>query len=341
MLFIGAGASTTLGIPDMRGMTKVVTNELGKRDPDYGAMLSEAIARLENSGIVPDIENLLGAMEASIDPDRVWDEVGSKIAVVMPTGKFKPLPHADKVSKLVEQMKLEIGKVCQNIDRPKAISQYKDLFDRVIGVVGNSFGAGSINVPNIFRTIVTTNYDVSLEYFFRRSNADYSEGFEVDGRNRLVFTGNWKVGVELIKIHGSISYTEEHGVLRQVEVPIGSSTLFDPIMSTIMIYPAGEKSISRRPYFDLYSKFRERLFNDNNILVVIGSSFRDIAIRNMIEDWLRMGTHRALLICSRSPKNHRSLFPNDLRDRVGTVAIDISVSGWSTHIAENIRRIGG
>ncbi len=339
MLFVGAGASTSLGIPDMQGMVNTVYRNVEKEDPDYAQIIREIGVRFQHAGITLDIENLLGALEASLEPEKVWNEVGPKIAAVLTESSQKPLPYEDKVPSLVSKIKQVISNLCQSIDYAKAVTQYGQLFD----ALKESNGGTINNLPSLYRTVVTTNYDVAIEYYFRQAGIAYSEGFKSDDFGRFVFAEAWgndtRRAVDLIKIHGSISYAEENVVIERVEVPVGGSSLYGPVARRIMIYPAGEKSITRRPYFDLYNRFRSNLLSDlyDSTLVVVGSSLRDIAIRNIIEDWLAIKKDARLFIFGRSAEAVQNSFPAKERAKIFARNLSIPSQGWDYMIRDEIR----
>ena len=70
-------------------------------------------------------------------------------------------------------------------------------------------------------------------------------------------------------------------------------------------YPIYEKHISQDPFFTLYQYFRWKLFHEE-IVIVIGYSFRDPSINSAFSDWIHSGPSSRLIIVSR-PQNHKAI----------------------------------
>ena len=71
-----------------------------------------------------------------------------------------------------------------------------------------------------------------------------------------------------------------------------------------MLYPIYEKYVTRDPYFTLYEYFRKSLSNED-ILIVIGYSFRDLAINNTFSEWLRSKPECRLIISKKGPREYQ------------------------------------
>jgi hypothetical protein len=102
-----------------------------------------------------------------------------------------------------------------------------------------------------------------------------------------------------------------------------------------LIYPAGEKSITTYPFYDLYYRFREHLKGDFRALA-LGFSFRDLAIRNIFVDWLRRTPKAKLLVYARSARSREELFPSDVRSRVLLKDVDFNSPTWLAGFAEDL-----
>jgi hypothetical protein len=66
-----------------------------------------------------------------------------------------------------------------------------------------------------------------------------------------------------------------------------------------MIYPVYEKYISREPFYSLYTAFRRNLLEEQ-VIVVIGYSFRDISINNAFLDHIRTNENLRIIVCAKS-----------------------------------------
>ena len=66
MIFLGAGASSSLGIPTLQEFSEYVFNELKKRG--HEELINEIIDSLEHFNITPDFESLYSILEGLVDP---------------------------------------------------------------------------------------------------------------------------------------------------------------------------------------------------------------------------------------------------------------------------------
>lgn len=66
-----------------------------------------------------------------------------------------------------------------------------------------------------------------------------------------------------------------------------------------MVYPIYEKYISLEPFYSLYTVFRNMLWSQE-IVVVIGCSFRDISVNNAFMDYLKSNKQARMLISVKS-----------------------------------------
>jgi SIR2-like protein len=109
--------------------------------------------------------------------------------------------------------------------------------------------------------------------------------------------------LEYIKLHGSIDWwLNEHGIIVR---SLQKENPFEVLTDRTMIYPIYEKFVSKDPFFALYQYFRRMLFKED-ILIVVGFSFRDPSINNAIVDWLSTRPYSRLLIVA-SEKNQNKI----------------------------------
>src|SRR5437588_475071 len=84
----------------------------------------------------------------------------------------------------------------------------------------------------------------------------------------------------LLKLQGSLDWwARDDG--RIVISEYGKPAYGEKLTDHIMIYPVYEKYISREPFYSLYTAFRRNL-REEEIIVVIGYSFRDISVNNAL-----------------------------------------------------------
>jgi SIR2-like domain len=117
---------------------------------------------------------------------------------------------------------------------------------------------------------------------------------------------------EYIKLHGSIDWwlTERGTIVRSLE----KDNPFEVLTNRTMIYPIYEKFVSKNHFFALYQYFRKMLFKED-ILIVIGFSFRDPSINNAIADWLSTRSCSRLLIVANEKNQNkiRAIFNDNPR----------------------------
>ena len=87
--------------------------------------------------------------------------------------------------------------------------------------------------------------------------------------------------IYLCKLHGSINWIEEGGSLFPIrEVPAVATAKG----SRVMIYPTPMKQNASfgSPYSDLFREFQGRIVRDQSVLFVVGYSFGDEHVNNLI-----------------------------------------------------------
>ena len=87
--------------------------------------------------------------------------------------------------------------------------------------------------------------------------------------------------IYLCKLHGSINWIEEGGSLFPIrEVPAVPAN----VDSRVMIYPTPMKQNASfgSPYSDMFREFQGRIVRDQSVLFVIGYSFSDEHVNNLI-----------------------------------------------------------
>jgi hypothetical protein len=157
--------------------------------------------------------------------------------------------------------------------------------------------------------IFTTNYDLLLERSFEEVNVPFFDGFigsvepffslasleadQVDQGNRLRAPLGW---TRFWKLHGSIAW-------RLRTTPDGSSTrvirrgdLAPTTDEQLMIFPSRDKYVDSRrlPFLAFQDHFRRFLSNGETVLLVIGYSFSDQHINELILDALRSNRRLAV-----------------------------------------------
>lgn len=156
--------------------------------------------------------------------------------------------------------------------------------------------------------IFTTNYDLLSETALDRLGMPYCNGFSgtIERRfnpttyryalaEQLDLTSRKWAAVDsfiyLCKLHGSINWIEEGGSL----FPIREVLAFAATKgSRVMIYPTPMKQNASfgSPYSDLFREFQGRIVRDQSVLFVVGYSFSDEHVNNLIFQALTIPTFR-------------------------------------------------
>jgi hypothetical protein len=163
--------------------------------------------------------------------------------------------------------------------------------------------------------IFTTNYDLFNETALDRLGMPYSNGFIGTVERRFnpasfryslaeqldISSRRWSSVdgyLYLCKLHGSINWVEAGKSLfplRELQVPPADCT-----SERVMIYPTPAKQNASfgYPYSDLFREFQHRTVRDQSVLFVIGYSFGDEHINNIIFQALTIPTFRLIALCS-------------------------------------------
>ena len=197
--------------------------------------------------------------------------------------------------------------------------------------------ADKTGVP-LGNTIVTTNYDMSVElyhslreeplyYGFRPTNNRYVEEMDIN-YYRENSTKKW-----LIKLHGAIWYFRQNDrVIKTITDP--NTTPFQiKIDDQMMIYPVGEKPILRYPYYLFYDIFKNQIWRR---MIAIGYSFRDEPVNIAILENLEMYKDSKLIIVNPKPED---VIVNlgEQAERFEDQIISVSGKFGDTHIYSEIK----
>lgn len=158
--------------------------------------------------------------------------------------------------------------------------------------------------------VFTTNYDLFNERAMDRSGIPYSNGFAGTVERRFnpatyrralaeqldISSRRWAAVdgyVHLCKLHGSINWTEEETGLYPIRESAGK---LDPAQDRVMIYPTPSKQTASfgSPYSDMFREFQRQIVQDQSVLFVMGFSFGDEHINNIIFQGLTLPSFRLI-----------------------------------------------
>jgi NAD-dependent SIR2 family protein deacetylase len=261
---LGAGASYPFGIPMMRQFYEEFLNYVGGRRSHCRALIDKLIAESEPQ---QDLEVLIQRLETVRGLRAGLGILG------------QPADHMAADLQLADELRgyldAFITERCERFDQSK-VSSKLTRFVKCVDVLG--------------AYVFTTNYDCLIEAAAAEAGCAYSDGFQApSSRPESRWTGDFNTGFLLLKLHGSVNWYEEDGseelfrLERGFPLPSYEYRLTHGarVLRPLMIIPTLEKSVLRRPYAGLFTKFSDAL-NEVDLLVVIGNSLRDEHIRNTI-----------------------------------------------------------
>ncbi|MAU41083.1 MAG: SIR2 family protein [Kordiimonas sp.] len=158
--------------------------------------------------------------------------------------------------------------------------------------------------------VFTTNYDLFNERAMDRSGIPYSNGFSGTVERRFnpatyrlalaeqldITSRRWAAVdgfVHFCKLHGSVNWTEEDTGLfpiRESHAPL------DPSKDRVMIYPTPSKQTASfgSPYADMFREFQRQVVQDQSVLMILGYSFGDEHVNNIIFQGLTLPGFRVI-----------------------------------------------
>ena len=285
---LGAGASSD-AIPSMKFMQEEITKSI-----DDGS--DGGIKTLYESIESDNFEKILTILHAK---KHYLQGVSSADA--------SEISNVEKLIKHIEDsMYSKINIDLSNDDATESMDLYKQFYQKT--VLRNK----DLSLVNIF----TTNYDLFNEKALDTLNINYNNGFgggleRVFNPARFHYTFSKKIDanlekfeplenmVYLYKLHGSISWIEQDGnsLFNIHEIPVtGGAAKGDK--SHVLIYPTPLKQAQSlgSPYADLIREFQTKLSLTNSVIFIIGYSFSDEHLNNIIYQSLASNSSISVVI---------------------------------------------
>lgn len=297
----GSGISSG-SIPTMSGFIKKVENKLKQKDKKT---IKDIFNKLKNNDA--NLESILGVLYSK----RAYQE---------------GIGEEDKdIKRLIDLIENTIYEgININIfgdKHKKTIDLYETFYQKI------TYRNKDLSRVNIF----TTNNDLFNERVLDKLNINYNNGFGggLDkyfnpARFGYTFSKRIEASVEkyepldnmiyLYKLHGSINWIEEEGNalfnIKEVKIDEGCK----PNDKNVLIYPnplKQGKSLTA-PYSDIIREFQRKLLLQNSVLFVVGYSFSDEHINNII--YQALSTNSSLSIVIFGDYSKKSIFKvNDKR----------------------------
>lgn len=158
--------------------------------------------------------------------------------------------------------------------------------------------------------VFSTNYDLFNERAMDRSGIPYSNGFSGTVERRFnpatyrlalaeqldITSRRWAAVdgfVHFCKLHGSVNWIEEDAGLYPIRE---SHAPLDPSKDRVMIYPTPSKQTASfgSPYSDMFREFQRQVVQDQSVLVILGFSFGDEHVNNIIFQGLTLPGFRVI-----------------------------------------------
>ena len=307
---LGAGCSSLLiggaqiGIPTMKPLAQEFTAGIGNRKNKTFLTKSEKSVLKSACGIdissTPYNENLEALMEVLY----TWKFSLERSSQARHNTLQKTLV------KSISKLKLFLYEKCTqgpfSLDN-RVQSTYDAFYRKLV------YRDRSLPRPWIF----TTNYDLFNEKAMDSLGLPYTNGFSgtIDRRfNPAVFryalaeqldltSRKWAVVdgfVYLGKLHGSISWVDEacNGLF-----PVRELQDTKDRHDALMVYPTPAKHASSlaSPYTDIFREFQRQIVHEQSVLFVLGYSFSDAHINNIIYQALTIPTFRVIIFAD--PEN--------------------------------------
>ena len=266
--FLGAGCPVSIKIPDgdsgtkplmpdVAGLTKIISFELAEKKAALAAKLNAYLASQQSEG--SNIEVVLSKIRALMDVAGAGTVHGLSLQELTELEKFICNLIADTMS----------------VDLPPGSNGYRDIAAWIQGFERSK-------AVEIF----TTNYDLLIESALEESFLTYFDGFtgsrkpffDVSAIDRDGLPSHW---TKVWKLHGSINWRDAGlgCVCRYTERDLEVNSL---------IHPSHRKfDQSRRlPYLALLDRLKLFLKNQSSVLIVSGYSFNDDHINEVIANGL-------------------------------------------------------
>lgn len=282
-VFIGAGSSCAVKIPNIVELTKKIEAEIGTNYDNIFAEVKNDLSAKISSPTIEDILNRIRQIREITDEDT----------------KKQYLKIKGNVAKDGDDA---ICKAIYKIISEKEASADRSKMKKLLAWL-------SILNQDNKKEIFTTNYDLIIEKSLEDNGIPYFDGFVgsyepffyQDGIDSEIsnsdLTRNW---IRVWKLHGSLNWfwkkTIDDKQLRVVRS--GKITNISAISDEIVIYPSREKySASRKqPYVAYFDRLKDFLCKGELLFLVLGFSFSDEHINEILFTALRNNSRLSLIV---------------------------------------------
>ena len=302
--FFGAGASACVGMPTTAKMKQFLM-----RDDRFNA--------LEKHIIFKDIERVYTHIEELSNPLI-------QLYMVEQDSRWSANLNNDE--------KLELDSEIEKLRVP--VIEWQDKFKKKIQNYLNKHLNPNTNDVKFYKDlleklpkadsdlkIITTNYDLLLD---NALGSDLNDGFVPEYDSAIKVWGNrWddhSSRPTLVQLHGAINWLDDKsGKQENRGIKKYSSIPQEPMMLPLTL---NDKDYSSDPYKGMFAKFK-KIIADVDLCVVIGYTFRDRKILDVIREHLQSNLH--ILLLDPKAKDVADIFENTTElviDEDGSVDCD-------------------
>ena len=300
LLFLGAGASKSFGIPDTKGFLSEFEPRIGNSEI-YGKLKSSIPAALLDTEVLMTVLHDLSKPKEelldSIAPHttRFLLQQGAEMARYIESEDVKVMCH-DMLREVKRTIRTRCLAQVRN-EKTQIVASYDAFWANLEIAKGIRAGDKSaVMLPAL--SLFTTNYDTCVETYFRVRQVTYSRGIVERFGEYVYDVGRFlrqeqRSDIELIKLHGSIDFFVKNGQIRFLPGAGAMDTsaityLGDEYGPEFMVYPVESSTsvdLMKSPLIEQLYVFRERLAQ-NRTWIVIGSTFRDSSLASIMSDVL-------------------------------------------------------
>ena len=335
MMLLGAGASVEAGIPATVGMTQQLVERIGRGD--YRSQISKAlnyvcaalVAHDAARGINPsgalDVERVFSAIELLAERGDLevsafvasWDAAVDAWDRRSRTGFFESNLAKAILTKDGRGAQREIEALISSMTGIGTGGTYKYLASEMIKELRTLLAGHRKNlgyVAPLVRlardtkplTIATLNYDLSIE------QAGHDEGIAVEtGIDAWIADRRWPRqlgdGVRLLKLHGSIDWCWDQGTSEEGQMPMYEVVRSDSPESErrapVLVFGQRGKLQAEGPFLSLLAEF-EAALAESDRLTVVGYSFRDAHVNDIVRRWTRADKARTIVLVDPNVTRH-------------------------------------
>jgi len=322
MILFGAGASVPLGIPTMEEFVRKFEMEISRSGllKDFYDQIKLSITKAREftgQDWTFDLESLMAVLEdiAGVEKISISQPTIAFISYQLKSGKLQDWSIKESrmmfgylAKEMLKKLRYFVVKACTEPITKIECGELNRYYGPIFTLLGKS--AARTVFSSVNQWIFTTNWDICLKAWLECIGEEFDDGFVLDRSRKTILnphTGWQGKRFNLIHLHGSIDSVKVErsrigGRYEDILKVPGPYTYLlhyfksnpEEIERIFMIYPleaVGYENSVRSPYLDMLNILRN-VFMRENVIFVIGFSFRDVTVSSIFEDVLRVKAER-------------------------------------------------